>query len=374
MTEISRLLTASGTCFEAEDDFEAANEYFHQHGLTDGLPIVPPTPQRVERMLTFCKHPWDQPVAKIAPRNGEATPLRLAANAVMAGCLPEHFPLVMLAIEAMVEERFNLYGMQTTTHSCAPLIIVNGPVAKELGMNSGHSAFGSGTRSNATIGRAIRLALVNVGGAIPGTGDMATYGTPTKFSYCAAENEAANPWQPLHVERGFPADASTVTVVAADGPHNINDHESATAEGILKTMAGTMATVGVQDVHHPRAEPVLLFCPEHAATVAKDGVSKQDVKQYLYEHARVPLNKFSDENIKNRLQTRFPGRYENADPNTLVPLISSPDNLIVVVIGGAGKHSAFMPTFGNTRSVTRMLQHADGSPVRSIQELRRTPN
>src|SRR5690606_24966511 len=185
--------------------------------------------------------PWDETIATIPPRYGAATPVRLAANAVMAGCKPEYFPLVMLAIEALAEEPYNLYGTQATTHPCSPLLIVNGPIAAELGINSGHNAMGNYYRANAAIGRAVRLALVNIGAAIPGSGDMATAGSPTKFSYCVAENEAASPWEPLHVELGFPANATTVTVVAAEGPHNINDHESLSGEGILTMVAGTMA-------------------------------------------------------------------------------------------------------------------------------------
>ena len=370
MTALVLLLKSPHAGFEADDDFEAVNEYCRQRGWSDGLPIVPPTQERVERMLAYCGRAWDEPLAKLPPRYGEATPLRLAANAVMAGCLPEYFPLVMLAIEAMSEERFNLYGIQATTHPCAPLLIFNGPVARELGLNAEHSAFGPGAHANATIGRAVRLALVNIGGAIPGLGDMSTYGSPTKYSYCAAENEAMSPWAPLHVERGFALDATTVTVVAAEPPHNINDHESTTAEGLLKTIAGNLSTPGVNDIHHPLAEPVLLFCPEHAATVAGGGYSKADVKKYLYEHARVPLSKFSDENVNRRLRKRMPEEYAKAGLDALVPVVKSPDNLIVVVIGGAGKHSAFIPTFGNTRSVTRPLVHADGRNVASIHELR----
>jgi len=174
MTDLAELLRAQGASVEAEDDFEKINKLYLERGWGDGLPIVPPTAKRVEQMLAYCDRPWNEPIAKVAPRYGEATPLRLAANAVMAGCRPEYFPLLMLAIEAMCEEPFNLYGVQATTHLCAPLVIVNGPVAKELGINSGHNAFGPGTRSNATIGRAIRLALVNIGGAIPTQGDMST--------------------------------------------------------------------------------------------------------------------------------------------------------------------------------------------------------
>jgi hypothetical protein len=236
MSNLADLLKAPSASFEAEEDFDAINALYLDRGWGDGLPIVPPTAERVERMLAWCDRAWDEPIAKIAPRYGEATPLRLAANAVMAGCRPEYFPLYMLAIEAMCEEPFNLYGVQATTHLCAPLVIVNGPVGREIGLNSGHNAFGPGTPSNATIGRAIRLALLNIGGALPGSGDMSTFGAPSKFSYCVAENEAASPWEPLHVERGFPVDATTVTVIGAECPHNVNDHESLSAQGILTTI------------------------------------------------------------------------------------------------------------------------------------------
>ena len=199
---------------------------------------------------------------------------------------------------------------------------------------------------------------------------MCTYGTPAKFSYCAAENEAASPWDPLHVERGFARQASTVTVVAAEAPQNINDHESLNAEGILQTMAGNMCMPGVNDIHHPAAEPVVLICPEHAQALAAGGYSKAAVKQYFFAHARVPLGSFSDENRERRLRQRYPEQYGNATLDTMVPVVKAAENFTIVVIGGAGKHSAFIPTFGSTRSVTRALRHADGSDVLSIDELR----
>jgi hypothetical protein len=370
MSALVELLGQPGASFETEDDAEAASAYCYERGWTDGLPVIAPSVERVQRMLAYCDRPPEQPVAKLAPRYGEATPLRVAANAVMAGCLPEYFPLVLTALEAMAEEPYNLYGTQATTHSCAPLIIVNGPIARELGINCGHSALGSGTRANATIGRAVRLSLVNIGGAIPAIGDMATYGTPTKYTYCAAENEAASPWEPLHVERGFPATASTVTVLACEGPHNINDHESKTAEGILKTIAGTIATVGQNNAYHD-SDPVVLFGPEHAATVAAEGLSKQDVKRYLYDHARIALGKFSHENIERRMRIKFPERYAKAGPEAQVPMVQRPENYNIVVIGGAGKHSAYIPTFGGTRSVTRALKLSGGGLAASIGEFKR---
>lgn len=370
MSGIDKLLVEPGLGFEANDDSEAAFEYCMDKGWSDGFPVVLPTAERVERMLQYCDRPYDQPIAMLAPRYGAATPLRLAANAVMAGCRPEYFPLVMLAIEAMAEEPFNLYGIQATTHPCAPLIIVNGPIAQEIGMNPGHSAFGAGNRANATIGRAIRLACVNIGGAVPGIGDMCTYGDPTKFSYCAPENEAGNPWQPLHVEKGFPAYASTVTVVAAEPPHNINDHESNTGLGILTTISGTIAITGQNNTYY-KSEPVVLLCPEHAATIAGDGYSKRQVKEFLFEHGRLPLGRFSKENVERRFRSKLAAKFANASLDAPVTMVEEPDDFIVVVIGGAGKHSAWIPTFGNTHAVTRALKHPSGEYVRSVAELKR---
>jgi hypothetical protein len=370
MSDLAELLKAADASIDADDDFDAINRLYMERGWGDGLPIVPPTAERVEKMLEYCDRPWHEPIAKIAPRYGEATPLRLAANAVMAGCAPNYFPLFMLAIEAMCEEPFNLYGVQATTHLCAPLVIVNGPVALELGINSGHNAFGPGTRSNATIGRAIRLALLNIGGAIPMLGDMSTFGAPSKFSYLVAENEAASPWEPLHVERGFAREASTVTVVGAECPHNINDHESLSGEGILTTIAGTMGITGSNDVYY-EAQPVVVMGPEHAKMVANDGYSKADAKRFLQEHANLPLGKFSRENIERRFRITFKEKYANAGLDALVPQVQNAEDIIIAVIGGAGKHSAFIPTFGATKAITRALKLNNGRLAKTVEEFRR---
>ncbi|MBI4207961.1 MAG: hypothetical protein HY527_23320 [Betaproteobacteria bacterium] len=369
MTDLAELLRTPGASIEAEDDIDAVNELVRARGWGDGLPVVPSTADRVRGMLAYCDRPWHEPFARIAPRYGEATPLRLAANAVMAGCEPNYFPLLMLAIEAMCEEPFNLYAIQATTHLCAPLVIVNGPVALELEINSGHNAFGPGHRANATIGRAIRLALLNIGGATPGSGDMSTFGAPSKYSYLVAENEAASPWEPLHVERGFPAEASTVTVVGAECPHNVNDHESLTAEGILTTIAGTMGIAGSNDVYYA-AQPVVVMGPEHAQTVAGGGFSKRDAKRFLQQHASLPLGKFSKENIERRVRVTWKDRYANAGMEAPVFLVQNSEDIIIAVIGGAGKHSAYIPTFGATHAVTRALRRRDGQYARSVEEFR----
>src|SRR5688572_24596129 len=366
---LSELLKREGAAVEAEDDFDAVNALMRERGWSDGLPMIPPTAQRVQRMLAYCDRPWDELVAKMAPRYGEATPLRLAANAVMAGCRPEYFPLIVLAVEAMCEEPFNLYAIQATTHLCAPLVIVNGPVARELDINSGHNAFGPGWQANATIGRALRLALVNIGGAIPGSGDMSTFGAPSKFSYVVAENEAQSPWEPLHVERGLPRDASAVTVIGAECPHNVNDHESITAEGILTTIAGTMLDTGANDVFYD-AQPLVVMGPEHAKTVAEGGMTKAQAKRFLQEHAHLPMGRFSRENIERRLRITWKDTLGKAGLDAPVPMVRKAEDLLIAVIGGAGKHSAIINTFGATKAVTRALKLRDGSYARSVADFR----
>lgn len=373
MSRIETYTRVSGVAMEGTTDFEEATELCRQRGWGDGLPIVPPTAERVGKMLEYCDRPWDEPIAAVPPRRGGATPLRLAANAVMAGCRPEYFPLLMLAIEAMCEKPVNLYGLQTTTHPVAPLVIVNGPIVAELDINAGHNAFGPGRQANATIGRAIRLALLNIGGAIPTLGDMATMGQPGKYSYLIAESEAANPWEPLHVERGFAKDTSTVTIVGAEGPHNVNDHESRTGVGILTTTCGTVAITGSNNPYYA-SEPLIAFGPEHAATIAKDGYSKADVKRYVFENATLPLGRFSQENIDRRFRVTFAERYGSGDKTLRVPMCQRAEDIMIIVAGGAGKHSMYIPTFGETRSVTRALKLADGTLARSVRAFRQGRN
>ncbi len=372
MSILNDLMRAPGAGFEADDDFDRINALCMEKGWGDGLPVVPPTAQRVEAMLAYCDRAFDAAIGLVAPRYGAATPVRIAANAVMAGCRPEYFPLVLLAIEALCDESFNLYGVNATTHPCSTLMIVNGPVARELKMNWGHNAFGPGNQANATIGRAVRLAMLNIGGAVPATGDMATFGSPAKYTFCVAENEVDNPWSPLHVEFGFPREVSTVSVYGAESPHNLNDHESNTGLGLLKMMAGTVAITGANNVYFDGA-PLLIFGPEHAATIARDGFSKSDVRKYIHEHGRVRLDAFSDENIERRIRQWpvFKGEFTEAGPERLVPVMKSADNIHIAVIGGAGKHSAYVPTFGATQPVIRALKRADGQPARSVEDFRR---
>ena len=333
---------------EVSENLEEINEAYYQRGWTDGLPIIPPTEERVEKMLAGIVRKSQDSIGIVPPGGGDATVEKIAINAVMAGCLPEYMPVITAAVEAMIEKEFNLHWIQATTHPAAPLIIINGPIRDKLRINSGHNYFGQGNRANATIGRAIRLVLINIGGALPGELDLATHGQPGKYSFCIAENEEGSPWEPLHVERGFNKSASTVTVCGVEGPHNINDHSSNDGESILTTFAGTMATQGNNNMLYQKGEPLLIVGPEHAAIIGRSGFSKQDVKHFLYEKARIPKKMFS----KKHQQDRFPDFSEDA----LIPTIPQKDGLMVVVAGGSGKHSVFCPSFGlYTSSVTKEI-------------------
>jgi hypothetical protein len=338
---------------ELPDSPEAVYQAFCERQWCDGLPIVPPTPERVRTMLGAVAGDPEESLGALPPLWREATLEKLAVNAVMAGCLPEHFPVVVAAVEAMLDPAFNLYGVQATTHPVAPLLILNGPLARAIGMQSGAGCFGPGFRANATIGRALRLILINVGGAWPGRHDMATQGSPAKFSYAIAENEAASPWVPFHVESGYAPDQSVVTVFGGEAPHNVNDHVSTAASGILHTVSDTAATLGSNVKWYlSQSQLLLVLGPEHAATIAADNFSKDDVKAFVFEHARLPLGTLKLGGMWG-IQEWPPWMMEITDDRALLPIVASPQEVLVVVAGGAGKHSAVVPNSTFSRAVNR---------------------
>jgi hypothetical protein len=336
-----------------EDSMDKICNLFYERGWTDGLPVIPPTEELVRTMLSGCGRDPQEQVALLPPKMGAATIEKIAVNAVMAGCLPEYLPVIISAVEAISEEKFRLIGVMTTTHPCGILIVVNGPISKKLGLNSGGNVLGSGVRANATIGRALNLIMLNIGGWVPGQIDKSTQGSPAKFTYCMAENEADNPWQPFHVEKGFLPGESTVSVFAAEAPHNINDHDSTSGSGILKTIASTMATAGNNNLIFYSGEPILALGPEHAASLARDGFSKEQIKDYIFENALVPLKAISEGHIEYRKKSpeRY-GRYINSE---YIPLAKRED-IIVMVTGGSGKHSCFIPTFALNNGVTKKIK------------------
>jgi hypothetical protein len=338
----------AATIFTFPGAWDEIDTHYQERGWTDGLPIVPPTERRVHELLKQTPRDPREVVGVLPPRQGEATVEKIAVNAVMAGCRPEYFPVVLAAIEALADPLFNLDSVQATTHPVATLLVVNGPIARAIGLQAGYNAFGQGFRANVTIGRAVRLVLMNVGGGLPGSGDRATQGSPAKIAYCVAENEADSPWEPLHVEAGLPPGTSTVTVFGCEGPHNIQDHYSNTALGVLLTVAGAMGQAGSNNLLG-RGWPLLSLGPEHAATIAKEGYTKQKVKDFLFEHARFPLARLGLEYRRQQIE-----RWGVVDaPDTMVPIVRRAEDISIIVAGGAGKHSSWQPTFGDGTHWTR---------------------
>jgi hypothetical protein len=337
---------------ELPDSLEAVEAHYRAQGWTDGLPIVPPTEARVGAMLAGIDLDSDHVVGKIPPLWAEATVEKVAVNAVMAGCEPAAMPVLVAALEAMLDPVFNLYGVQATTHPVAPLLIVHGPAAARLGMHAGPGVFGPGNRTNATLGRAVRLCLWNLGGARPGQGDMATQGSPAKYTYAIAERVDASPWGPLHASLGLDPGADAVTVFGGEGPHNVNDHVSQKGANLLTVVADTAATLGSNvKWYFAQSQLLLVLGPEHAATIAEDGFSRADVQQYVYEHARIPLHRLKQGGMWGIHD--WPRWMQTADDHALLPVVPGPEDIYVMVAGGSGKHSTVVPNCCFSRAVTR---------------------
>lgn len=331
---------------EAEASFEDANNLLYRLGVTDGLPVVPPTEARVADMIGD-RDP-SQTVAMLPPMQRQATVRGLAVCAVMAGCRPHEFSVLEAATAAVAEPGFNLFGIQTTTGTVTPLLIVNGPVVQQLGLNTAANALGPGTRANAAIGRAFQFVLRTIGGAQPGRGDKATMGQPGKYTFCCAENALASPWEALHVWRGFAAAQSTVTVVGATGTIEVVDADSADAQGVLTTMAHSMTLAGNlgRDGLLGSGEPLLLLAPEHADIIARTH-SRRQAQAFLFEHARLPVGSLAPVQAE-RLQEASVAELKVA---------KRPEDIMLVVLGGPGAKSTYVPTWGGgTRAVTRVIE------------------
>jgi hypothetical protein len=339
--------------FEIPDDLWAANAFFEQKGWTDGLPIIPPTEDRVTQMLArVTRNPQDV-IGTVPPLWAPATIEKIAINAVMAGCLPESMPVLIAAVEAITDPKLNLYALQATTGGPAVMLIINGPLRKQLKFNSGPNVLGEGWRANATVGRAIRLIQRNIGGSYPGTTCKATLGWPGKYTLCIAENEEASPWEPLHIERGFDAKTSTVTAISADSSVRASDLDSTKAEGILTNFA--------QRMEGPSGpEAIMIVCPEHARIIAGDGFSKQDVKRFIWERAAYRMRDLPEETFNQRVKRRPDLRLTR---DSVIRVTDQPEDILVVVAGGDGSQSQYIhvwgqstPEGGSTRSVTKTIR------------------
>jgi hypothetical protein len=343
---------------ELELDEAAVYDEFVRRGWCDGLPIVPPTPERVQAMLATVSADPARSLGLMPPLWRDCTVEKIAVNAVMAGCLPEYFPVVLAGARALLEPAFNLYGVQATTHPVAPLLVLNGPLAERIDMHSGSGCFGPGFRANATIGRAIRLVLMNVGGGWPGRHDMATQGSPAKFSFAIAEAEGLSPWAPLHVSRGFSAEQSVVTMYGGEPPHNVNDHVGTSAAGILNNVADVAATLGSNvGWYFSQSQLLVVLGPEHAKTVADDGLTRADVQRFVFEQARLPLGRLKLGGMWGIHDWPL-WMQKVTDETAMLPLVPSPDDVLVMVAGGPGKHSAVVPNCTFSRAVSRVVDGA----------------
>jgi hypothetical protein len=333
-------------------------EAWFERGITDGLPVVPPTRSRVDRMLAATRRRPEELLGEMPPNYGRLTVEKAAINAVLAGCRPEYVPVVIAAAEAACDPDFNLHGLATSTHFAAPLIIVSGPVRQRIGLNCSFGVFGPGYRANATIGRALRLLMINIGGARPGQTSMSTFGHPGRYTYCIGENEEASPWPPYHVERGMEATASAVTLFAGEGPHGISDHASRTALALAGSLGWSMTGLW-NSKHFPLYSHTLLVVgPEHARTFADDGWTKADLRRHLHERIRRPYRELlpADEHGEGT-NLRF-GRM-TPSPDELIPKFPSPEEIHIVVAGGtAGRFSMAVPGWLGTKNGSRPIMRA----------------
>ncbi len=335
--------------FEVGDPLEAIEAYFEK-GWTDGLPVVPPTEKRLWAMLDAMGKQPDGILGEIPARARTITAEKLAINAVLAGCLSVYAPVLLAATEALCDPAFSLHGPTASTSGMGILTIVNGPVASQIGMNAGENLFGPGWRANATIGRALRLLLRNVCGAIPGDLDRSCFGHPGKFTYCIAEDEAHSSWIPLHVERGIPRQESAVTLFAGESPHQVANQTASDPEAILASIADVMVAGGRLSLSGQQF--VVIIAGEHRRRLSDRGWTKTGIRVWLFEHARR-----SEEDLARAGRLPPPPTAEQAA--RLYLAVAEPDDILLVAAGGdAGGYSVVIPGWSgklHSQAVTKMI-------------------
>ena len=358
---------------------DAVNRFLAERDWSDGLPVMPPTPAAVEQMLKGTRRQPQDVLMVMEPGFGLATVEKIAINAVMAGCRPEHFPVLLAAIDCLAQPEMNHRDMQVSGHTEAPLILVNGPIAKKAGINCGTTAMGPGVinSANTAIGRALRLCLVNIGYCKAGAGDPNFIGLPTKFGMCLAENEATSPWQSYHVDKGFKRDDSAVTVVVVTGPTTIIDSSSRAPEDTLNNIASMMfyrnagaggwirgwqsAQVGhtnkrvaYQGPYHP-----IILSPSRAVILAEAGMSKQDAQAWLHCHCRISLQaalgtRGMPKDASGTWLTHPELQQLESDPQATIPALESPEQYLLFVAGGSTHYAHFF--YGTYGTATRPVE------------------
>lgn len=321
---------------EVEDSFEAVNEYLYRRRMTDGLPVAPPTEERVAAMVAGSGRHGDDVIGDVPPLWAPATVEKIAVNAVMAGCEPAYMPALIATVEAFLDPKFQAHGVQTTTNPVGPMVVFNGPVRKALGVNCGAGCLASGAKANATIGRALRLMMLNIGGATVGDVDKAVLGWPGKIlSVCFGENEEESPWEPFHVEHGFRREDSTVTLIAANGMWPITE-TSPEPEMVLHHLTyGMIGTGHSAATYAPDSwDMALVISPVIARMVAKLKPAKDALRHHIYEHARVPLAWYPP--YRHEGSRRRAAKLGIDISDGTVPLLAKPEELYIFVAGGDG--------------------------------------
>lgn len=333
-------------------DYEQAVEMFFEKNWTDGLPVLLPTEHRVRATLAATPLPSTHEMGAIPPKGGICSIEKLAVYSVMAGCRPEYFPVVVAAMEGILAPEHNISGVTTTTHPCTTLTIVHGPMVSELGFNSRDGVFGNGNRANGTVGRAVRLALWNLGGARPGETDRATHSHPGEWTFCIAENEEESPWPGLHLERGLPPGSNAVTVFACESPHLVIAYGK--VREMLTPIVDTICTVGNNNVRHGAGQLLIVLNPITARAFHEQGWGRQDLQQYVWAHARKTVafiksaGLIACQVIDHLKATRATPPWVDWDnPECRVPPTSSPSDILVVVAGGQGWCSSILPGWGD---------------------------
>jgi hypothetical protein len=330
----------------APNDLRAVFDDMERRGFTDGLPVIPPTEERVHEMLDYVGMAPDELIAVVPPEGGPATAEKVAINAVMAGCRPEYMSVVVAAVRAVTQPQFNLLGIQTTTNPVAPVLVVNGPVRERIGINSRRGCLGPGFRANATIGRALRLVMLNIGGCPPGDVDKAIHGMPGKFTFCFGELEEESPWESLHEEQGFRKEQSTVTAFGGQGTQNLYAAMLA-PEHIVHMLADGMRVYGNNGYLRAVGSPLVIMSPGHARIFADHGWDKARLRAELFERTQIPRAY-----IPSAPQLSKPV-YSDYPPDAMCQLCNAPEDIKIVVAGGPeAYHITYVPSFGTTVPTT----------------------
>jgi hypothetical protein len=340
------------TLRDEEDPFEYCRQKFG-----DALPVIPPTVEKVEAMVQACGLAPETVIARVPPFYGEATVEKIAANAVMAGCVPEIMRVLLPLVRAACDERFNLHGVQATTHFAAPLIMINGPVRQELGFWSQQNVFSNVARANSSLGRAFQLILLNIGGGRPDGIDMSALGNPGKFSFCIAENEEENPWEPFHVTRGLRREQSAVSLFAAEPPRGVSEHTAPAGKTVLETISFALATVwSYRTCLMPEA--IVVLCPEHVKTIHRDGFTKEQARQFLFENTGVPVRHYSKEERAEGTQLAANYKEITIRGEKCYQKFRSPESISIFVAGGtAGKFSAVIGSWSTGPAGSQMVTY-----------------